>query len=103
VLVREFRHVRAWRDVHVDAASGGDAESLRDGRQAGAIETPINAKLLHDPVKLAALTRQIPLARLGKPADVAGLAVFPASSDSDYVTGSTYFVDGGLTVFYQER
>jgi glucose 1-dehydrogenase len=69
----------------------------------GAIETPINTKLLNDPVKLAALTRQIPLARLGKPADVAGLAVFLASADSDYVTGSTYFIDGGLTVFYQEQ
>jgi glucose 1-dehydrogenase len=68
----------------------------------GAIETPINAKLLNDPVKLEALTRQIPLSRLGKPADVAGLAVFLASADSDYVTGSTYFVDGGLTVFYTE-
>jgi glucose 1-dehydrogenase len=68
----------------------------------GAIETPMNAKLLNDPVKLEALTRQIPLARLGKPTDVAGLAVFLASSDSDYVTGSTYFIDGGLTVFYTE-
>ncbi len=68
----------------------------------GAIETPINAKLLNDPVKLEALTRQIPLARLGQPGDVAGVAVFLASSDSDYVTGSTYFVDGGLTVFYTE-
>jgi len=69
----------------------------------GAIETPINAKLLNDPVKLGALTRQIPLGRLGQPGDVAGLAVFLASSDSDYVTGSTYFVDGGLTVFYTEQ
>ncbi len=69
----------------------------------GAIETPINTKLLNDPVKLAALTRQIPLGRLGKPDDVAGLAVFLASSDSEYVTGSTYFIDGGLTVFYQEQ
>ena len=69
----------------------------------GAIETPINAKLLNDPVKLEALTRQIPLARLGQPGDVAGVAVFLASSDSDYVTGSTYFVDGGLTVFYTEQ
>ncbi len=68
----------------------------------GAIETPINAKLLNDPVKLQALTRQIPLSRLGQPADVAGLAVFLASADSDYVTGSTYYVDGGLTVFYTE-
>jgi glucose 1-dehydrogenase len=69
----------------------------------GAIETPINTKLLNDPVKLQSLVRQIPLGRLGKPADVAGLAAFLASSDSDYVTGTTYFIDGGLTVFYQEQ
>jgi glucose 1-dehydrogenase len=69
----------------------------------GAIETPINTALLHDPVKLKSLVGQIPLGRLGKPADVAGLAVFLASADSDYVTGTTYFVDGGLSVFYQEQ
>lgn len=69
----------------------------------GAIETPINTKLLNDPVKLQSLVRQIPLNRLGKPNDVAGLAVFLASSDSDYVTGTTYLIDGGLTVFYQEQ
>lgn len=69
----------------------------------GAIETPINAKLLNDPVKLQSLVRQIPLGRLGKPGDVAGLAVFLASPDSDYVTGMTYMIDGGLTVFYQEQ
>ena len=69
----------------------------------GAIETPINTKLLNDPVKLQSLKRQIPLGRLGKPADVAGLAVYLASADSDYVTGTTYLIDGGLTVFYQEQ
>jgi glucose 1-dehydrogenase len=69
----------------------------------GAIETPINSKLLNDPIKLQSLKRQIPLSRLGKPGDVAGLAVFLASSDSDYVTGTTYLIDGGLTVFYQEQ
>jgi len=69
----------------------------------GAIETPINTKLLNDPVKLQSLVRQIPLGRLGKPNDVAGLAVFLASPDSDYVTGTTYLIDGGLTVFYREQ
>ena len=54
-------------------------------------------------MKLKSLVGQIPLGRLGKPADVAGLAVFLASGDSDYVTGTTYFVDGGLRVFYQEQ
>jgi glucose 1-dehydrogenase len=69
----------------------------------GAIETPINRALLNDPVKLQSLVGQIPLGRLGRPGDVAGLAAFLASSDSDYVTGTTYFVDGGLSVFYQEQ
>ena len=69
----------------------------------GAIETPINRKLLQDEVKLRSLLGQIPLGRLGKPEDVAGLAVFLASDEAAYVTGSTYFVDGGLTWFYQEQ
>jgi glucose 1-dehydrogenase len=69
----------------------------------GAIETPINTKLLNDPQKLNALLAQIPLARLGKPHDVSGLATFLASSEADYVTGATYFVDGGLTWHYQEQ
>jgi glucose 1-dehydrogenase len=69
----------------------------------GAIETPINAKLLSDPKKVAALTAQIPLGRIGATSDVAGLAVFLASSESDYATGATFTVDGGLTWFYQEQ
>jgi glucose 1-dehydrogenase len=69
----------------------------------GAVETPINTNLLHDPVKLKALLENIPLGRLGKPEDVAGLASFLASSESDYMTGSTIFVDGGLLWNYQEQ
>jgi glucose 1-dehydrogenase len=69
----------------------------------GAIETPINTKLLHDPVKLKNLLENIPLGRLGKPEGVAGLAAFLASDDSDYITGSAFFVDGGLLWNYQEQ
>jgi glucose 1-dehydrogenase len=69
----------------------------------GAIETPINKKLLNDPTKLNALLANIPLKRLGKPEDVASIASFLASADSDYVTGTTFFVDGGLTWNYQEQ
>ncbi len=69
----------------------------------GAIETPINAKLLSDPAKLKALLGNIPLKRLGKPVDVAGVAAFLASSDADYITGTTIFVDGGLLWNYQEQ
>jgi glucose 1-dehydrogenase len=69
----------------------------------GAIETPINTKLLNDPVKLGALLQNIPLNRLGQPADVAALVTFLASSDADYITGSTFFVDGGLLWNYHEQ
>src|SRR6267143_6902284 len=69
----------------------------------GAIETPINTKLLNDPLKLNALLDNIPLKRLGKPEDVASMAVFLASSESDYATGTTFFVDSGLTWNYQEQ
>ena len=69
----------------------------------GAIETPINSKLLHDPAKLKALLDNIPLRRLGKPEEVAGIAAFMASSDADYITGSTVFADGGLLWNYSEQ
>jgi glucose 1-dehydrogenase len=69
----------------------------------GAIATPINANLLNNPEQLEALIDQIPLGRLGKPEDVAGLAAFLASDDASYITGATYFVDGGLTWNYEEQ
>ena len=69
----------------------------------GAIQTPINTSLLQDKAKLDALLRNIPLARLGQPADVAGAVVYLASSDADYVTGSTLIVDGGLLRHYEEQ
>jgi glucose 1-dehydrogenase len=68
----------------------------------GAIATPGNNALLEDRPRLEALLKQIPLGRLGTPEDVAGLAAFLASADADYVTGSTYFIDGGLTWHYEE-
>lgn len=69
----------------------------------GAIATPINQSLLNDPQKLNALVQNIPLGRLGKPEDVASIVAFLASSDADYITGSTFFVDGGLLWNYQEQ
>ncbi len=68
----------------------------------GAIETAINRSLLDDKPRLESLLRQMPLGRLGQPEDVAAIAAFLASADADYVTGSTYFVDGGLTWNYAE-
>jgi glucose 1-dehydrogenase len=67
----------------------------------GAIETPINRNLMEDKPRLNALPENIPLKRLGKPEDVTAIAAFLASADADYVTGTTYFVDGGLTWNYE--
>jgi glucose 1-dehydrogenase len=69
----------------------------------GAIETPINAKLLNDPKLLNPLLANIPLNRLGKPGDVAGVVAFLASADADYITGSTIVIDGGLLWNYSEQ
>lgn len=69
----------------------------------GAIATPINKNLLSDPTKLEALLQQIPLRRVGTPEDVAAVAVFLASEESSYITGTTVFTDGGLLWNYQEQ
>lgn len=62
----------------------------------GAILTDMNRNGLSDPDKRERLIRQIPLRRLGDAQDIAGAAVFLASPESDYVTGATIYVDGGL-------
>lgn len=62
----------------------------------GAIATPINKTTLADPEKVAALNGIIPLGHMGTPEDVAAVAAFLASDDAAYVTGSTYYVDGGM-------
>lgn len=69
----------------------------------GAIATPMNTALLEDKPKLNALLANIPLGRLGTTEDVAGLVAFLASDDAAYVTGATYYVDGGLSRNYHEQ
>ncbi|MCM1983672.1 SDR family oxidoreductase, partial [Lyngbya confervoides] len=55
------------------------------------------------PDKLNALLENIPLNRLGQPQDVASLVTFLASEEASYITGSTFFVDGGLLWNYHEQ
>lgn len=62
----------------------------------GAIFTPIDADVQAHPEMEAALMAEIPLGRWGKPEEVANLAIFLASDDAAYVTGSTYYIDGGM-------
>lgn len=62
----------------------------------GAIETPMDAALEADRSELNDLLTEIPLARMGKPEEVADMCAFLASSAASYSTGSTFFVDGGM-------
>ena len=62
----------------------------------GAIATPINQKVLDDPEANKNALSEVPWGRWGTPEDVAGVALFLASDEADYVTGSTYYIDGGL-------
>jgi glucose 1-dehydrogenase len=63
----------------------------------GAIATPINQAVLEDPTAKKNAVSEIPWGRFGRPEEVAAVAVFLASDEAEYVTGSTYYVDGGLT------
>ena len=63
----------------------------------GAIATPINRKVLQDPEQYKNAIREVPWGRFGKPEEVAAVALFLAEGESEYVTGSTYYIDGGLT------
>src|SRR5436190_6522945 len=65
----------------------------------GAIQTPINTGAWSTPQALASLMTLIPYNRIGQPVDIANLAVFLSSDASDYITGASIFIDGGMTVF----
>ncbi len=62
----------------------------------GAVHTPIDRDVEADPEKMAALLKEIPLHRMAQPDEIAGLALYLASDAATYVTGVTYFIDGGL-------
>ncbi|PUB35368.1 glucose 1-dehydrogenase [Elizabethkingia sp. YR214] len=65
----------------------------------GAIQTPINTNAWNTPEAYNSLMNLIPYNRIGKPEDIGKLAVFLASDDSDYITGASIFIDGGMTTF----
>jgi glucose 1-dehydrogenase len=65
----------------------------------GAIQTPINRSAWSTPEALNSLLTLIPYQRIGEPEDIGNTAVWLASDDSDYVTGASIFVDGGMTLY----
>jgi NAD(P)-dependent dehydrogenase (short-subunit alcohol dehydrogenase family) len=63
----------------------------------GAIKTPINRTVWSDPTSYADLLEKIPLNRMGTPEEIARMAVVLLSDAASYITGTTVFVDGGMT------
>ena len=63
----------------------------------GAIKTPINENVWSDPQGYKDLMDKIPLREIGSPEDIANMAVVLASDAAKYVTGTTVYVDGGMT------
>jgi glucose 1-dehydrogenase len=65
----------------------------------GAIRTPINTAAWSTPEAYNALMTLVPYQRIGEPDDIGRAAVWLASDEADYVTGTTLFVDGGMTLY----
>lgn len=65
----------------------------------GAIETPINTAAWSTPEALQELLKLIPYGRAGVGEDIAKAALWLASDESDYVTGATLYVDGGMVLY----
>jgi glucose 1-dehydrogenase len=74
-----------------------------NGIAPGAIRTPINRPAWETPEAEAALLKLIPYGRIGEPEDIAKAAVWLVSDESDYITGASLFVDGGMTLYPEFR
>ena len=65
----------------------------------GAIQTPINTSAWNTPEALQKLLTLIPYGRIGQPEDIGNLATWLCSDEADYITGTTIFMDGGMTLY----
>lgn len=65
----------------------------------GAIRTPINTEAWNTPAAYSELMKLVPYKRIGEPSEVGRAAVWLASDYADYVTGTSLFVDGGMTLY----
>jgi glucose 1-dehydrogenase len=62
----------------------------------GAVATPINLSTMTDPAKLAQLNAAIPMGRMARPEEIAGVVGFLAGDGASYLTATTVFADGGI-------
>jgi glucose 1-dehydrogenase len=71
-----------------------------NGISPGAIRTPMNVEKVTSPeVFNSVLLKLIPSKRIGEPEDVSRVAVWLASDESDYIQGTTIYIDGGMTLY----
>ncbi len=88
LLMKSIAQELAARRIRINALS------------PGAIRTPMNVEKLTTPeIYEDQLLRLIPCKRIGEPEDVARAAVWLASDESDYVNGTTIYIDGGMTLY----
>lgn len=66
----------------------------------GPVETPLMADLLREPAERDKRLNRIPMGRFGRPEDVVYAALYLASDESSWTTGTTFVVDGGISVNY---
>jgi glucose 1-dehydrogenase len=69
-----------------------------NGIAPGAIATDMNKEVLEDKEKKIQEEDKIPMHRIGRPEEIAKVALFLASSEASYITGTTIYVDGSLTL-----
>lgn len=69
-----------------------------NGIAPGAINTSMNKDIMENPQKKKQEEEKIPMRRIGEPEEIAKVAFFLASTDASYITGTTVYVDGGLTL-----
>lgn len=91
MMMRTLSQEWAPRRVRVNAIS------------PGAIKTPINEEAWSTPEAEADLVQKIPYGRVGVVEDVAAAAVWLSGDGADYVTGTTVYVDGGMTTYPEFR
>lgn len=103
----------ATAQVAYTASKGGVLAFTREvaveyGRQGirantvcpGPIDTPLLAELMADPARRQRRLVHIPMGRLGRPEEVAAVALFLASDEASLVTGAAFVADGGITAAY---
>ena len=86
LLMKSLAQEFAWKKVRINSIC------------PGAIQTPINRQAW-DTEALNELLTLIPYQRIGEPDDIGKVAVWLASDDSDYINGTSIFVDGGMTLY----